>query len=252
MKYQVVIPSYDRVEKLQSATLLVLKNGGVPKNNITIFVANKEQQALYKEHFSDYTIVVGVIGLQKQLQFINEYYKNGEYIIKIDDDIDGIFVLDGKKIRPVKSLPALFQVGYEEMEKHNAFLWGPNRSTNPRFMNHRVTDRFNFIQGGMYGYINRHDTDLRLTPSLPLLEDVERTIKYWLKDGVVIRLNDICYKTKFGGVGGLQTTNPERKAETKKQAEEMFRKYPNLIKGIRDDGVAFGIELVKGKPPQEP
>ncbi len=82
--YVVAIPSYDRVKMLLQDTLPTLLRQGVPPSKINIFVANKEQEELYKTGVpkkSYNNIIVGVKGLDKQLQFIKDYYSQGTNII---------------------------------------------------------------------------------------------------------------------------------------------------------------------------
>jgi len=209
-------------------TLRVLDEGGVPRSKITIFLANKDELKEYKQKIKGYKFVVGIKGLNNIRNFISNYYPEGKYIINMDDDIDKIFNIKGDQ---VKDLPALFDKGYDEMIKNKAYLWGPNKSANPFYLKDNVSDRFNLIQGPLFGFINRHSPDLK---SVNHFEDIERTIKYWIKDGVVIRLNDIGYKTHFRtNKGGLQSSNPQREKESKVAAYELMKQYPTLIKDVK-------------------
>jgi hypothetical protein len=215
---------------LLNNTLKVLEEGGVPKSKITIFLANKDELKDYKQKIKGYKFVVGVKGLGNQRNFMMNYYPEGKYIISMDDDIEKIIDIKGN---PVRDLPALFQRGYDALKQNNAFLWGPNKSANPFYLKDNVSDRFNLIQGPFFGYINRRDADLRADPDYSIFEDIDRTIKHWIKDGVVIRLNDVGYKTNFRtNTGGLQSTNPQREAESKVKAYELMKKYPTLIKDV--------------------
>jgi len=215
---------------LLNNTLKVLDEGGVPKSKITIFLANKDELKDYKQKIKGYKFVVGVKGLGNQRNFISDYYPEGKYIISMDDDIEKVIDIKGNTVR---DLPALFQRGYEALKQNNAYLWGPNKSANPFYLKDNVSDRFNLIQGPFFGYINRRDADLRIGTADGFYEDIERTIKHWIKDGVVIRLNDVGYKTNFRtNTGGLQSTNPQRMAESKVKAYQLMKKYPTLIKDV--------------------
>ena len=59
-------------------------------------------------------------------------------------------------------------------------------------------------------------------------EDYERTIKYYLKDGGVLRFNNIsCYTRCYKVPGGIQA---DRKTElSKKNANILIKKYPHLV-----------------------
>jgi hypothetical protein len=108
--------------------------------------------------------------------------------------------------------------------------------------------------GTVYGFINRHDKDLHLNPHLSMLEDFERTVKYWIKDGLVLRLNYICYKTVLAttNAGGLQAANPNRIKETEKQARLMYKTYPTLFKGVKQDKQGSYSLILKSGYPEVP
>ena len=64
--YIVAIPSYKRYDEITKKTLPTLINGGVPKEVIHVFVANKTEEKLYKENkILDHGLEVG-----KQLAFV--------------------------------------------------------------------------------------------------------------------------------------------------------------------------------------
>lgn len=68
-----------------------------------------------------------------------------------------------------------------------------------------MTTYLNMIVGAFYGFINRPHCDelkLTLTELNAGKEDVERTIKYFIKDGIVLRFNKVGFKTKYYGTDG--------------------------------------------------
>ena len=67
--YEVAIPSYKRHEAINEKTLATLKRYGIPASKITIFVANKDEEALYKQSLKPGTygkLVVGVVGVLRR------------------------------------------------------------------------------------------------------------------------------------------------------------------------------------------
>ena len=79
--YVVAIPTYNRVEQVVAKTLTTLLSGGVSKNNIYIFVANKTQEKMYVEGVpaNMYNkIVVGKKGIANQRKFIMRYFPEGQ------------------------------------------------------------------------------------------------------------------------------------------------------------------------------
>jgi len=83
------------------------------------------------------------------------------------------------------------------------------------------------ILGTAYGFICRHDRDL--IPTVSEKEDYETTIMYYLKDGGVMRFNDICLKTIYHSPGGLGKLTEERLLSNKISAEKIQQKYPDLV-----------------------
>ena len=81
----------------------------------------------------------------------------------------------------------------------------------------------------MFGIINRHDMDLKLT--INEKENTERTLKYYVKDGKVLRYNNITIKTNYyKNKGGMQSFNRDRINNSKKSANYLHKKYPSLTK----------------------
>ena len=69
-----------------------------------------------------------------------------------------------------------------------------------------MTTDLNYIVGAFYGIINRpsstkegKEIQLTITKENGQKEDVERTLKYFLHDGIVLRFNKIGFITKYYG-----------------------------------------------------
>ena len=60
--YRVAIPSLNRVKELGEKTLKTLDKHGISKDIIDIFVANEEQEVMYKEAYPEYNIIRAIIG----------------------------------------------------------------------------------------------------------------------------------------------------------------------------------------------
>ena len=100
--YKVAIPSYKRAETLKKKTLETLKRGKVPASNVYIFVANKEEEKIYKEVIPKnlyHKIVVGIKGIANQRIFIRNYFKKGSHVVSIDDDVESVLKLVGEKFK---------------------------------------------------------------------------------------------------------------------------------------------------------
>lgn len=215
MSLQFAIPSYKRPATLAAQTLTTLQQEQVPKELITIFVANSEEETLYRQHCPDYKIVVGELGLTNQRNFITRYYPEGTHLVSCDDDI--------KKFKKLTPRPFL-EVAEKMFELCNfelCTLWGLYPVNNLFFCKERVIKSLSFIIGNCYGYIVNHD---RVIPVLK--NDKWFSLWHYVKDGAVLRYEGICADTKMYAPGGL---TDERKIENESISTNFIvTQFPNL------------------------
>ena len=251
--YVVAIPTYNRVKEVATKTLAVLHKYNIDPSCIYLFVANQEQCKLYEESVPRHlygTIVVGVLGIANQRNFIREYFAEGEYIISMDDDItDVVFSNNHEPFQPLKSLHGLFTEAHDALLAKHLYIWGVYPVYNRGFMQDTITTDLRFIIGFMFGFINRHSEDLYLSPNIDGKEDYENTILYYIKDGGVMRFNNIHAKQKFYAPGGLGAIR-----DSQKSMDYMLQKYPQYIttkKRRNSDIVELCIRYPRGaKPPK--
>jgi hypothetical protein len=207
--YVVAIPSYQRADLLNKKTLKTLADHKISKNRIYVFVANKTEEIIYKKTLDQSLyghLIVGEKGLKNQRNFISRYFPQGQYILNMDDDIGDFKILKHRSVsQKIKSTQSYRKGYYLEtltnlndflnnsfklLKKHNLYLWGVYPISNPYFMTPTISTDLKLIVGPVWGSINRHENDLILT--IDEKEDVERTLQHYLKDGGVIRFNNIC------------------------------------------------------------
>jgi len=238
--YIIVIPTYNRSDIIVKKTLTTLKDGHVSANKIHIFVANEEERKKYEviPKTLYHKIVVGVIGITNQRQFISDYFPAGKHIVSLDDDIEGLFRRKSEKIlQKITNLDAFFNDAFQLLHKNHLYLWGIYPVCNPFFMKPNTTTKLKFIIGALNGYINRHDKELKLS-HIKQKADYEQSIKFFKKDGGVIRFNDVSIKTKFHAPGGLGKTQ-ERIKTNEEAANYLQKTYPDLVKIFhRKNGMA--------------
>ena len=105
MDYKIAIPSYKRPETIKQKTLRILNEHNIDKNKITIFVADTQEEAEYKQSLQDqYKIVVGVPTIGKQRNFIEKYYNEGTQLMMFDDDLDAICKKNKKELIDIQDL----------------------------------------------------------------------------------------------------------------------------------------------------
>jgi hypothetical protein len=245
--FYVAIPTYKRYKQVFEKSIKTLIDGGIDYKKIHIFVANKDEYEKYKSELPENVygkIIIGVLGITNQRNFIVNYFKKGDAVLFLDDDVERIEKLkkDGSGFiemkRKTRELNTFICSAFKECRENNIYLWGIYPVRNAFFMKPRPEKTYDlrFILGTFYGMIIRHDYDLKLT--LREKEDLENTILHYIKDGSVLRFEKVTLKTKFfnpdGGIGALEN----RKKVHKKSALYLEKKYTDYgrIK-VRDNGI---------------
>lgn len=255
--YIICIPTYKRYEMFKEKTLSVLEKNKISLSRIYIFVANKSEKEKYmnvldRKYHS--RIIIGKKGLKNQRNFISNYFPEGTCIVQLDDDIEDIVELyhpimenydewintdfktiksqEFRKKQDIKSINNLHKFIKDTFKyciNNNIYLWGIYPIANPYFMTYTKEEKLNFIVGPMFGIINRHDKDLKLT--LDEKENSERTLQHYVKDGKVLRVNYISIITKYyKNKGGMQNEGKDRIEEAAKSSNILHSRYPNITK----------------------
>lgn len=225
--FQIAIPSYNRLEILKSQTLSFLRQTTISLNNITIFVANQEQYDLYSRDISDIKIVVAELGVRAVRNFITRYYPEGEKVLSMDDDIQGIWELkEVYELWNPKDFEAKVMKMFIDCEIHQRRMFGiyPTKCKMYQKQSAEVSSNLKFCIGHFFGVINRH-----IFTDIDYKEDYQRSIEYSLRDGGVLRYNRLCAHTKFGIAGGVNKTAKERRDTYEKEIVFLLSKYPLLI-----------------------
>lgn len=231
--YVIAIPSYKRQITLKNKTLKFLEEQNIQKKKIFIFVGNKNEEIEYTKILPEYKkqIIVGEVGMSNIRNFISNYFKEGQKIFNIDDDItsfEKLVEIDGKKKLQRfigNDLDNFIKKGFSECLKTNLTLFGIYPASNPFFMKDRITYDLRYIIGSCWGSINSR----KIKVSMHDKEDFERTLKYYIKDGGVIRFENTTvmsgyYKEK----GGMQETRTKQRVL--ESAEKLVEMYPKLCK----------------------
>jgi hypothetical protein len=147
---------------------------------------------------------------------MSNYYPVGKPIVHMDDDITGFIEYDEKARRnekPLVSLEKTIQQGFAECKKHGVRLWGIYPTPNGFFMSDKVDTDLRYIIGCFYGMFNpgtKGPKGIRLELEGDK-EDYERSIRFYIADGGVIRLRYVAPKTAYyTEKGGLQETRTQK------------------------------------------
>jgi len=221
------IPSYNRVIELGSKTLKTLEGHGINKSNIDIFCVKGEIDE-YKQRYPEYNFIEAPLGMKEVRNFIfQDYYKEGDYIVSIDDDIETIRMKNPREWEEScfcdneLDLEKEMNIAFKECEKSGRHLWGLYPVENHFFMKNSISYDYKFCVGNLWGVIVNKES---LLVGIDQYEDYERCIKHYLKDGGMVRLNYLCCKTKYISKGGMGKVR-----EFKKSQEYLTSKYPNLF-----------------------
>lgn len=233
--YIVAIPSYKRAELCRDKTLAVLKHHKIPASKIYVYVANREEydayvQVLDKSLFNK--LVIGEKGLVPQRQFIMSQWPQHKHIVFFDDDVAEIDLTMSPMFRG-KSLDHFFKTAFAECKKHHSFIWGVYPVFNPFFRKGReeMSTCLNYIVGAFYGIINRPNLAairLTITKENGQKEDVERSIKYFICDGIVLRFNKVGFQTQYYNPNGSGLgTFEDRLKPMREASQKLLKAYPD-------------------------
>jgi hypothetical protein len=232
MNYRFAIPSYSRLKQLGEKSLATLEKHGIPKTQIDIFCV-KDQIKDYEARYPGYTFIEAPLGMKNVRNYIfQEYYKEGDKVISMDDDIEKIRMKNPREWEEScfcddeLDLKTEIDLAFKECEKSGRSLWSVYPVENHFFMNNRISYDYKYCGGWMWGtIINKKALLLEIGDGA--CEDYERSMRHYLKDGGMVRLNYICCKTKYGHPDGGMPPIAERQRDLFfKEAEE---KFPGLF-----------------------
>lgn len=221
--YQIAVLSKGRPISVWYKTLALLKKHGISKDIINIFVIETEYE-LYKKSIPEHLygfITSGFDGKIQQTEFIQSLYPIGTNIVFIDDDLEQMDI----SLSGCDDLDSFIKLAFLDCEKHKSYIWGVYPIWNPHYRRKMIdmnlvkcsTD-LRFLCGSFYGIVNRpadRDLELKITKiTKSLKDDVERTIRYFIKDGIVLRYNLVATKQKFYADGGFGKRGDRDRLET--------------------------------------
>lgn len=226
----IAIASHERPNQLQNKTLSLLKKHKFNFKNVYIFVSPSS----YKEYMPickkwGCNLVKSKDSILKTRNHMISYFKDGDKIVEMDDDVEDIeTTVKGKKNTSVKNLKKLFEDSFKKvLEKGKYGLWGFNANTNNFFADGK--DKFGLysIINSCLGYIN--DKSIKLTVSEK--EDFERCLIMFKKGYPILKRGGYGIKTNYWkNKGGIQNHYgfEKRKQVQSESAMALMEKYPEF------------------------
>jgi hypothetical protein len=206
VKYDIAIPSYQRPKVITEKTLKLLDYHGIDPARITVFVASEEELEKYKKTIPHLKIIVGVPTIGAQRNFIERYYPEGTRLMMFDDDVQDVQRKEDTKLISIEKGTLERDIiikGFEEAEKAGAKTFGIYAASNAYFMKERIYTKLCYIIASMFGVIVEHDDFLARETNHG--EDYEYSIRQYIKNGAVCRLDYITVKSNYyKEEGGLQ------------------------------------------------
>ncbi len=226
MDFIIAIPSFQRSTVLLNRTYKYLKKYGIEDSEINIFVVAEEYD-IYKTIYPTLKVVIGERGIDKQRDFISKYYKEGQFIVSLDDDITNIWKYsettdDMEEANPID----LILDAYEQLQTTKYQVVGIYPTSKGVYTGNRgITYDLKNIVGGCRLFLNNKRLERR---TYTVCEDCEITMKYYLKYGGVIRLNNYLlncnYNTLQGGINSAHNRTPNNKWS---QVHKFIAEYPD-------------------------
>ena len=227
--YEVAIPSRARAETIERCTLPTVLKRGVPAERVTVWVTEGEVadyaplEARWGVRVRDHGAPPGVRNARNAMV---RQYPVGTRLVQMDDDLRDVrFRIDSKTLAPVTDVDGLIRAAFAMTDREAVNMWGIYPVENPYFMKERTFLGLCYIIASFYGFtVTGDDQELVVTDDK---EDYERSVRYFIRDGAVARMENVTVKSNYyTEPGGLQTyRTPETIAHG---ARTLVSMYPDL------------------------
>lgn len=236
--WRIAVPSSGRTGTIVDKTLPMLLAGGVPFDRVDVWVRSEEARAYgdailaWMTARPDVPPGLTVVphdsppGVRAARNAIARGYPVGTRVVSCDDDVSElIHAIDTKTVEPVASIPDLIERGYQIAADARVNLWGIYPVRNPYFMRPRVRLDLTYVVGCFFGVTVRNDPCELV--DLDDKEDFERSIRFYLRDGGVARIEDVSLVTAYyREPGGMQQYRTEE--TVREGARRLAEMYPDL------------------------
>lgn len=250
MTYQIAIPSYHRHDRIGRLTLSVLAAGGVDMSRVDVWVASEDEMRLYRPVVEPFGAALRCHGLGPGIgvtrNAIALAYEPGTRLLELDDDIQMIVqaVGDGPVLVRAERLHDWIEKGFAVADgllwclypAANAFYMSPNR--------YRRTGLW-YAEGAWFGFtVAPRDDNEHQMVGCDHGEDFERSIKHFLHDGAVARLDMLAVRSRYwvepGGLQDCRTPDNVRAG-----VDYVCRTYPGFAKSFTTKQGRLNIRLRK-------
>lgn len=250
-EYQIAIPSYKRAEICRDATIATLIRYGADLSRVTVWVADDQQADEYRSVLpAEVKIGVAILGKVNAQRYYHSQYAPGTRLLNLDDDLYDLHQKVGEKLEPLTcSIDDLVSIGFGVAEKVGAKLWGINAVANGFFLSDSITVGLRYICGNIYGNYAGDEAILgeRITDGSSG-DDYETSLRSFILNGSVVRLDYVCPITKYFAPGGIDAELKDagisdRQVDHKAALEKIAAAYPDLAKTYTKAGGVTNLRL---------
>ena len=217
---KIAIPTHRRVDMIAVTTLSLLKE--FEKNEIYIFITDIKDFLDYSKKYDGYNLILcNTTNATEKFNFIQNYFKEGEFVFVIEDDIKKIQSLLTSNLKKL----FLFMENFCNSKKISAF--GVYPSSNRFFMSKTIDVGLTYIVANLYGFVSKKDS--RLNCKLASKTDYERSVRFFNVYGQIARFNFIsCITNNYKNKGGMQLLEGRAEIE-KKSSLQLCSSFPEIF-----------------------
>jgi len=232
LDYQIVCPTYNRPLIFKNKTYSFLQRTNAPLDKLTVFVASEEQKELYQQLDLSLNIVIGEKGINKQRNFIQNYYPINTKIVSIDDDISNIYIKQDSSKKLLNNFDTLIELGFSDALTLNCKSWSVYPISNPFFQKTSIRTSLCLLVGAFFCFINEK---IIIPSELENCGDIYLSFYYYKLQKKLCRLEYIGLQTQYynpnGGLSESRTIE-----QNKKDKQYLYCCNPILCKLFERNG----------------
>lgn len=220
----IIIPSYQRFEKLKLNTLAYLKMHGILDEEICVVISEHDEQLDQYLSLPCGVLVTSANKIGQVHNFITETFQEGEFIIELDDDIRDI---KDKDLESIGDFRFLMDAARSLMIKHDCSYCGTYAVNNKMFMNksNEITTDLCYCLGLIRFRFIRKEIELKTDYS----EDFENCIRHYIRDGKIVRMNHVVGITSNYSSGGCCGSGRDNDTE-REHKERLMAMFPDYVR----------------------
>lgn len=243
------IPSRGRAAVVGDKTIASLVAAGVDRADIHLWVDEDEADAyqMHEKSVGEFHVGPKRTTLRDKRNNLTLHYPKGQRLVSCDDDVSAYWYAKTRKrpLTPLKDLPRLAEWAFDTADSLGIGLWGLYPIDNPFFMRPYATTDLRFIPGPTLGYTTTGDDTERGT--VDEKDDIERSIRFAIRDGGVLRINWASFSTSYyTEEGGMQLYRTDESiTEGALRLAAMYPQFVRLRRRSNHRGTAE-VDLVRG------